>query len=73
MTYHGLDMGNQHKIINQDFYEVTLDEGDILYHPAGIWHQVECKSEESISINFSIRQIRIADLVSNAQRMLMLQ
>ena len=58
--------------MKEEVYEVTLNEGDILYHPAGIWHQVECVSDESISINFSLRQIREADLISNAQRMLLL-
>lgn len=44
---------------------IDLEEGDILYHPAGIWHSVECTSEESISINFSLRQVRWADFLSN--------
>ena len=50
---------------DSDIYEVQLDEGDILYHPAGIWHQVECVTDESISINFSLRQLRVADLIAN--------
>ena len=29
-------------------------------------------SDDSISINFSLRQIRVADLITNAQRMLLL-
>jgi hypothetical protein len=32
---------------------VTLTEGSVFYHPAGIWHQVECE-EDSISINISL-------------------
>jgi ribosomal protein L16 Arg81 hydroxylase len=26
------------KLGYEDVYEVSLEEGDILYHPAGIWH-----------------------------------
>jgi len=72
MAYNGLDLGDQHKHLDEDTFEVVLEEGDILYHPAGIWHQVSCLTDDSISINFSIRQVRIADLVTNAQRMMML-
>jgi ribosomal protein L16 Arg81 hydroxylase len=34
---------------------VELHAGDILYHPAGIWHAVESTSDDSFSINFSLR------------------
>ena len=51
---------------------VTLNEGDIMYHPAGIWHSVESVSD-SISINFSMRQVRKADLIVNALRMHLLK
>ena len=33
--------------------EIVLSAGDVLYHPAGIWHKVEC-IEDSISINISL-------------------
>ena len=39
-----------------------------MYHPAGIWHSVESASD-SISINFSMRQMRGADFIVNALRM----
>ena len=39
-----------------------------MYHPAGIWHSVE-SSTDSISINFSMRQMRGADFIVNALRM----
>lgn len=32
---------------------IALNPGDILYHPAGLWHRVECL-EDSISINISL-------------------
>lgn len=51
--------------------DVVLDEGDTLYHPAGIWHQVECL-EDSISINISLTAVSYADLFcSSLQQMLM--
>ena len=50
---------------------VILNEGDILYHPAGIWHSVE-STEDSVSINFSLRQLKVADLITNVLKMYML-
>ena len=52
------------------YTEVVLQEGDILYHPAGIWHAVEA-TEDSISINFSLRHVSKAQIVSNALMMLL--
>lgn len=49
--------------MEQNCVEVTLHEGDILYHPAGIWHAVSC-DDDSISINFSMRSMRLADFVT---------
>lgn len=43
-----------------------------MYHPAGIWHSV-LSVTDSVSINFSLRQLRMADLVTNALRMHMLR
>lgn len=43
-------------------YEVVLEPGDILYHPAGIWHRVECL-EDSIAINLSLMVTSYADLL----------
>jgi hypothetical protein len=34
-------------------HEVVLQPGDVMYHPAGIWHRVECL-EDSFSINVSL-------------------
>lgn len=52
--------------------EVVLDEGDILYHPAGIWHSV-LSLTDSYSINFSLRQQRMADVLINAVNMHLLR
>ena len=43
-----------------------------MYHPAGIWHSVEA-TEDSISINFSLRHLKLADIVTNAVNMVLLQ
>eukprot|EP00758_Cryptobia_borreli_P006566 Tbor_TRINITY_DN5177_c0_g1::TRINITY_DN5177_c0_g1_i1::g.26238::m.26238 len=46
--------------INNNCVKVTLEPGDVLYHPAGIWHKVEtvsgssCPGENSLSINISL-------------------
>ena len=48
-----------------DFSEITLNEGDILYHPAGVWHAVSCE-EDSISINFSMKALRMGEFVTQA-------
>ena len=69
-AYNGVDIGAKYdkKRLKKEGTVVTLEEGDIMYHPAGIWHSVESVSD-SISINFSMRQLRGADLVVNAVRM----
>jgi ribosomal protein L16 Arg81 hydroxylase len=42
-----------------------LNEGDILYHPAGIWHAVSSE-QDSISINLSMKAIRTAEFITQA-------
>jgi quercetin dioxygenase-like cupin family protein len=40
--------------IEEKCESVVLQEGDVLYHPAGVWHKVEVVGEESsVSINLS--------------------
>lgn len=42
---------------------VELGPGDVLYHPGGIWHQVECGADEdSVSINLSLFALTWAEL-----------
>lgn len=48
-------------------FEVTLEEGDILYHPAGIWHAVRSETD-SVAINFSLKNLTIADFISDSLR-----
>jgi hypothetical protein len=43
-----------------------------MYHPAGIWHSV-LSVTDSTSINYSLRQVRMADLVTNAVKMHLLR
>lgn len=47
------------------YEQVVLNEGDILYHPAGIWHQVECTTD-SVSINVSLIASTYADVFTDA-------
>lgn len=44
---------------------VELRAGDVLYHPAGIWHRVEC-NDDSISINVSLMPMSWADVLVSA-------
>ena len=53
-----------------DYDTVELGPGDTLYHPAGIWHQVEA-TEDSISINFSLLGTSLADFTADAVRHLL--
>ena len=42
-----------------------MSEGSMLYHPAGIWHKVEC-SEDSISINVSLISTNWSELITSS-------
>jgi len=53
--------------------EVELDEGDVLYHPPGIWHNVKTTGvsvdeEICLSINISLVTPTWADVISQAVR-----
>jgi hypothetical protein len=50
--------------------DVLLTEGSILYHPPGIWHQVEC-TEDSVSINISLVGATYADVLADGVRHLL--
>ena len=68
MAYNGVDMSAQHadrQRMEAECDAITLQEGDILYHPAGIWHSVESE-EDSISINLSATGIRMGEFVTQA-------
>lgn len=54
-----------------DAEEVTLTAGDMLYHPAGIWHRVDTVSDDSISINVSLTIASWAELFGDALRQLL--
>ena len=55
-AYNGVDIGEKYNKtrLQKEATVITLNEGDIMYHPAGIWHSVE-SLDDSISINFSMR------------------
>ena len=73
-AFNKVDIGKAYdkKRLIKESTTVVLNEGDFLYHPAGIWHSVE-STEDSVSINFSLRQLRVADLIGNALKMHMLR
>lgn len=54
--YNGVDICSKYDKarLKKEATTITLNEGDIMYHPAGIWHSVESMTD-SISINFSMR------------------
>jgi hypothetical protein len=51
--------------IPTEWEEIILNEGDVLYHPAGVWHKVETLTE-SVSINISLVGLSWAELMSEA-------
>merc|ERR1712083_1095571 len=51
-----------------DAEEVVLNAGDVLYHPAGIWHAVECESDLAVSINFSLAHLNWADVLGGGMQ-----
>ena len=50
--------------------DVILRPGDVLYHPAGVYHRVECL-EDSVAINVSMYASSYADLVASAIQQLL--
>lgn len=51
---------------------ITLHPGDVMYHPAGIWHRVECL-EDSISINVSLTALSYADIFCSSLQQILLE
>ncbi|KAF4672264.1 hypothetical protein FOL46_009255 [Perkinsus olseni] len=49
-----------------DAEEIILSPGDVLFHPAGVWHKVESLDDENIAINISIIPLRWADIIAAA-------
>ncbi len=46
---------------------VTLNAGDVFYHPSGLLHRVECVGDqESVSINCSLDFVRYSDYLADA-------
>ncbi|KAF4684444.1 hypothetical protein FOZ60_007872 [Perkinsus olseni] len=56
-----------------DAEEIILSPGDVLFHPAGVWHKVESLDDENIAINISIIALRWADIIAGAVKQLLLQ
>lgn len=59
---------NQFKIGEKS--SIVLNPGDILYHPAGIWHRVNCL-EDSISINVSLTGASYAEIFCSSLQQLL--
>lgn len=51
--------------------EVTVSPGDVLYHPAGIWHHVEVIEGGSVSINVSLTFATWAELIGSGVQQLL--
>jgi ribosomal protein L16 Arg81 hydroxylase len=66
-VHHVYDPSFSGSFATQDIQRVCLYPGDVLYHPAGVWHQVEAL-EDSVSINLSIFGTTWADLLSDVTR-----
>jgi hypothetical protein len=53
--------------IDENCESVVLQEGDVLYHPAGMWHQVEVVGDSpALSINLSFFPATWAEVVRDA-------
>jgi hypothetical protein len=54
---------------------VVLEPGDILYHPAGVWHKVETlpADSNSLSINMSLFPMSMGELVQSCVETLVLR
>ena len=48
--------------------EVTLDAGDVLYFPAGVFHEVESLDDDNISLNVSLMAPTTAEVICSALR-----
>ena len=61
--------------IDAECETVTLEPGDVLYHPAGVWHSVETPAggENALSINFSLFPMTWAELMTETLQTLLLR
>ena len=48
--------------------EVVLDAGDVLYFPAGVFHEVESLDDDNISLNISLMAPTTAEVICSALR-----
>ena len=56
--------------LDHEHESVTVEPGDVLYHPAGAWHRVECEGT-GLSLNISLVLSTRADLVADALRQIL--
>ena len=50
------------------FEEVTLDAGDVLYFPAGLYHEVESLDDDNVSLNVSLVAPSWAEVITSSLR-----
>ena len=49
---------------------ITLQRGDVLYHPAGVWHEVRC-TKDSIALNVSLTCASNASILTSCLEQLL--
>ena len=72
LILHGLQTKLEYdkEVVEKNATEVVIEPGDFLYHPAGIWHSVKW-NQDSCTINFSMKNINIAEIISRSLKHLM--
>ena len=71
--------GKQFNMVPEDIEEtcetVVLQPGDVMYHPAGIWHKVETlpADHNSLSINFSLFPLQWGEMMQECMQTMMLR
>lgn len=59
---------------DERIHEITVEAGDVLFFPSGMWHQVETVGDEvSVSINMSLQASRGVDIVTDAIKQVLSQ
>lgn len=47
-----------------DYREVTLEKGDVLYFPEGLFHQVFTEDTPSLHVTFALRELELKELMN---------
>lgn len=71
--------GKQFSMVPDDIEEtcetIVLQPGDVLFHPAGMWHKVEtlAADQNSLSINFSLFPLQWGEMMQECLQTMMLR